>query len=174
VCFQALHSPNVASPSTDNIITFLYDDVANDRSNPFPGKLFNRPTQAGEAGVDVYAGCKKSYTGQDVTPANFLAVLTGSYLTKSVVHWQCDGCSAAQSGGCVVLHWVHRTATAQNQSVTRPLQLCLPTKLNDHRSAGNASAVTGGSGEVLKSGPNSFVFWGFFDHGASGKCTLCL
>ena len=60
-----------------NIITFLYDDVANAQENPFPGKLFNAPTAKGVAGKDVYAGCKIDYKGKDVTPANFEAVLTG-------------------------------------------------------------------------------------------------
>ena len=55
-----------------NIIVMSYDDVANDPSNPIPGKLFNKPD-----GEDVYAGCKIDYRGNDVTPANFLAVLKG-------------------------------------------------------------------------------------------------
>jgi glycosylphosphatidylinositol transamidase (GPIT) subunit GPI8 len=33
----------------ENIITFMYDDVADSDDNPFPGKLFNRPK-----GEDVY------------------------------------------------------------------------------------------------------------------------
>lgn len=102
----AHHAPTVAYPQ---IITLLYDDVANDPANPFPGKLFNKPTTEGNPGVDVYTGCKKSYTGNDVTAANVLAILTG-----------------------------------------------------------NASAVTGGSGEVLKSGPDDHVFVNFVDHGAAG------
>lgn len=61
----------------ENIITMAYDDIANSRSNPFPGKLFNKPTAAGVPGVDVYAGCKIDYTGKDVTPENFQKVLTG-------------------------------------------------------------------------------------------------
>jgi len=55
-----------------NIIVMSYDDVANDPSNPIPGKLFNKPD-----GEDVYAGCKIDYRGDDVTPANFLAILRG-------------------------------------------------------------------------------------------------
>jgi len=61
----------------DNIISFAYDDVANDSSNPYKGKLFNKPTDDGVEGVDVYAGFKIDYTGRDVTPENFMAVLTG-------------------------------------------------------------------------------------------------
>lgn len=45
--------------------------------NPFPGQLFNKPT-ANAPGVDVYEGCKKSYTGQDVTAANLLNILKGN------------------------------------------------------------------------------------------------
>jgi len=55
-----------------------YDDIANNPQNPYPGKLFNKPTQAGTPGVDVYAGCQKDYTGNDVTAQNFLYVLTGN------------------------------------------------------------------------------------------------
>merc|ERR1719453_813359 len=61
----------------ENIIVMAYDDIANSPSNPFPGKLFNKPTAAGTPGKDVYAGCKIDYSGSDVTPDNFAAVLTG-------------------------------------------------------------------------------------------------
>jgi legumain len=60
-----------------NIILMMYDDVANARENPFPGQVFNKPTKAGEPGVDVYKGCKTDYTGKDVNQDTFLGVLTG-------------------------------------------------------------------------------------------------
>ena len=91
----------------------LYDDVANDPENPFPNQLFNWPTDAGEPGYDVYKGLKKSYTGNSVTAANFMAILTG-----------------------------------------------------------NASAITGGSGEVLQSGSDDKVFVNFVDHGGSGLIAM--
>ncbi|EAR86978.1 peptidase C13 family protein (macronuclear) [Tetrahymena thermophila SB210] len=56
----------------ENIIVFLYNDVANNKQNPFKGKLFNQPN-----GQDVYAGCKIDYQGNDVTPKNYMSVLTG-------------------------------------------------------------------------------------------------
>lgn len=62
----------------DQIITMLYDDVATNSRNPFPGQVFNAPTAAGVAGVDVWANVQKDYTGKDVTPENFLAILTGN------------------------------------------------------------------------------------------------
>jgi len=96
-----------------NIITMLYDDVAQDPENPYPGQLFNWPTDAGETGFDVYKGLKKSYTGDSVTASNFMAVLTG-----------------------------------------------------------NASAIVGGSGEVLQSGPDDKVFINFVDHGGSGLVAM--
>ena len=37
----------------ENIITFMYDDVATDPKNPWPGKIFNRL-----GGPDVYNGVK--------------------------------------------------------------------------------------------------------------------
>ena len=38
-------------------ILMMQDDVANDQENPFPGKLFNKPTDKGTPGYDVYDGC---------------------------------------------------------------------------------------------------------------------
>lgn len=46
-------------------------------SNPFPGKLFNKPTPEGTPGVDVYEGCNIDYKGRDVTPENFLNIIKG-------------------------------------------------------------------------------------------------
>ena len=65
----------------DQIIHFAYDDVANSRSNPFPGQIFNKPTAAGTPGADVYAGCKIDYKGKDVTAKNVIAVLEGDEAT---------------------------------------------------------------------------------------------
>ena len=42
----------------ENIVVMMYDDIANSKQNPFPGKIFNRPN-----GPDVYAGVPKDYTG---------------------------------------------------------------------------------------------------------------
>jgi legumain len=61
-----------------NVIVMQYDDIANDPQNPYPGQIFNKPTAAGTPGVDVYAGCKKDYTGAAVTPDMFVAVMTGA------------------------------------------------------------------------------------------------
>ncbi|KAI1701628.1 peptidase c13 family domain-containing protein [Ditylenchus destructor] len=56
----------------ENIVTMMYDDIANNQQNPYPGKLFNSPK-----GKDVYAGVKIDYKGDSVNPKNFLAVLSG-------------------------------------------------------------------------------------------------
>jgi len=66
-----------------NVILFLVDDVANSHENPFKGKLFNKPTANGVPGVDVYEGCKPSYTGKQVNSKNFEAVLTGDSATAT-------------------------------------------------------------------------------------------
>jgi len=60
----------------ENIILMMYDDVATSSSNPFPGKLFNKPDPTGK-GSDVYAGCNIDYRGADVTPEKFMAVIQG-------------------------------------------------------------------------------------------------
>jgi legumain len=51
----------------------LYDDVANNEGNPFSGTLYNTPT-----GENVYKGCKKDYTGKQVTSSHFLNVISGN------------------------------------------------------------------------------------------------
>ncbi|CAD5220311.1 unnamed protein product [Bursaphelenchus xylophilus] len=56
----------------DNIITMVYDDIANDPRNPFPGKIFN----SGDLD-DVYSGIKIDYRGDDVNVANFQKILLG-------------------------------------------------------------------------------------------------
>jgi legumain len=84
---DACHAYQIAKTKgipEDHIIMMAYDDMANNPSNPFPGKLFNKPTAAGEEGVDVYAGCNIDYKGADVTPANFQAVLTGQASGKNL------------------------------------------------------------------------------------------
>ena len=59
-----------------NIIHMAYDDVANNSRNPFPGKLYNHPD-----GENVYDASSLNYTGKQVTPENFLAVLKGDAKT---------------------------------------------------------------------------------------------
>lgn len=56
----------------ENIIVMMYDDVVNSSDNPLKGVLINEPN-----GTNVYEGVQKDYTGKDVTPENFLKVLTG-------------------------------------------------------------------------------------------------
>lgn len=56
----------------------IYDDIATNSRNPFPGEIFNKPTPKGTPGHNVYAGCQMDYTGKDVTAANFMNVLTGN------------------------------------------------------------------------------------------------
>jgi len=77
---DACHAYHVCSKfgiPDERIIMMFYDDIAQSSSNPFKGKIFNKPTAQGTPGVDVYEGCKKDYTGSQVTPANFVKVLTG-------------------------------------------------------------------------------------------------
>ncbi|XP_022540752.2 legumain [Astyanax mexicanus] len=99
--YQILHKNGIPD---EQIVVMMYDDLAQNEENPTPGIVINRPN-----GTDVYKGVVKDYTGDGVTPQNFLAVLKG-----------------------------------------------------------DAASVKGGSGKVLKSGPNDHVFVYFTDHGAPG------
>uniref|UniRef100_J3LZY4 Legumain prodomain domain-containing protein n=1 Tax=Oryza brachyantha TaxID=4533 RepID=J3LZY4_ORYBR len=57
----------------ENIVVFMYDDIAHNILNPRPGIIINHPI-----GGDVYAGVPKDYTGHHVTTENFYAVLLGN------------------------------------------------------------------------------------------------
>ncbi|MCL7044549.1 hypothetical protein MKW94_001580, partial [Papaver nudicaule] len=57
----------------ENIIVFMYDDIAFHESNPRPGVIINNPH-----GEDVYYGVPKDYIGADVNVNNFLNVLLGN------------------------------------------------------------------------------------------------
>lgn len=77
---DACHAYQIAKSNgipESQIILLAYDDIANSKENPFKGQVFNKPTAKGVAGEDVYAGCKISYSGKQVTGANFLKVLSG-------------------------------------------------------------------------------------------------
>ena len=58
-----------------NIIHLAYDDIANSQFNPFPGQLFNAPSDG--PGENVYDASHIDYRGGDVTKATFTKVLTG-------------------------------------------------------------------------------------------------
>ncbi|XP_064622225.1 legumain-like [Lineus longissimus] len=68
--YQILHQNGIPD---ERIVVMMFDDIANNRENPTPGVMINRPN-----GTDVYHGVPKDYTGKDVTPENFLSVLTGN------------------------------------------------------------------------------------------------
>ena len=61
----------------EQVVLIAYDDVANSSQNPYKGKLFNKPTKAGEPGVDVYAGCNIDYKGTKANKDTVLGVLKG-------------------------------------------------------------------------------------------------
>ncbi|KAG6469471.1 hypothetical protein ZIOFF_074188 [Zingiber officinale] len=88
----------------ENIIVFMYDDIAYNENNPRPGIIINQPQ-----GKDVYAGVPKDYVGENANVNNFFAVLLG-----------------------------------------------------------NKSALTGGSGKVIDSGPDDHIFIYYADHGGPG------
>ncbi|KAL1204392.1 Vacuolar-processing enzyme alpha-isozyme [Cardamine amara subsp. amara] len=57
----------------ENIVVFMYDDIAKNEENPRPGVIINSPH-----GEDVYNGVPKDYTGDDVNVDNLFAVLLGN------------------------------------------------------------------------------------------------
>ncbi|KAI3388771.1 hypothetical protein SNEBB_011005 [Seison nebaliae] len=57
----------------ENIIVMMDDDLAHNPQNPTPGIVINHLN-----GSDVYHGVLKDYTGEEVTPDNFLNVIQGN------------------------------------------------------------------------------------------------
>ncbi|KAJ0986572.1 hypothetical protein J5N97_004928 [Dioscorea zingiberensis] len=88
----------------ENIIVFMYDDIAYNKENPRPGTIINQPD-----GSDVYKGVPKDYVGYAVNVLNFYAVLLG-----------------------------------------------------------DKTGLTGGSGKVVDSGPEDYIFIYYTDHGSPG------
>ena len=58
--------------SKNHLILFVYDDIAYDKKNPFPGEVYNRPD-----GPNVYDGVTIDYSDYLVTPENYISVLKG-------------------------------------------------------------------------------------------------
>ncbi|XP_010472621.1 PREDICTED: vacuolar-processing enzyme alpha-isozyme-like [Camelina sativa] len=57
----------------ENIVVFMYDDIAKHEENPRPGVIINSPN-----GEDVYNGVPKDYTGDEVNVDNLFAVILGN------------------------------------------------------------------------------------------------
>ncbi|KAL5554199.1 hypothetical protein UlMin_041600 [Ulmus minor] len=93
-----------AGLNDENIIVFMYDDIAYNENNPRPGIIINKPN-----GEDVYHGVPKDYTGENATANNFYAAVLG-----------------------------------------------------------DKSNLTGGSGKVVNSGPDDYIFIYYTDHGGPG------
>ncbi|XP_060069932.1 legumain-like [Ylistrum balloti] len=56
----------------EQIIVMMYDDIAYNAENPYPGEIINQP-----GGENVYKGVTIDYKGKDVNPKTFLDVLQG-------------------------------------------------------------------------------------------------
>ncbi|KAG8182723.1 hypothetical protein JTE90_026174 [Oedothorax gibbosus] len=67
--YQILKSHGIPD---QRIIVLMKDDLAKNEENPTPGIIINHPN-----GADVYKGVPHDYTGEAVTPENFMAVLRG-------------------------------------------------------------------------------------------------
>ncbi|KAK6045546.1 peptidase C13 family protein [Cooperia oncophora] len=53
---HAYHTLKRHGLADENIIVMMYDDIAHNKQNPYPGKMYNRPH-----GDDIYKGLKIDY-----------------------------------------------------------------------------------------------------------------
>ncbi|KAG9267231.1 legumain-like [Astyanax mexicanus] len=67
--YQIVHKNGIPD---EQVVVMMYDDIAYNTENPYQGNIINEPN-----GPNVYPGVLKDYTGEDVTPENFLAALRG-------------------------------------------------------------------------------------------------
>ncbi|XP_050959169.1 legumain-like [Labeo rohita] len=67
--YQIAHQNGIPD---SQIVVMMYDDIANNKKNPYPGNIINKPN-----GANVYPGVPKDYIRGDVTTGNFLAALRG-------------------------------------------------------------------------------------------------
>jgi len=67
--YQILHKNGIPD---SNIVVMMYDDLAQNTQNPTKGIIVNHVN-----GPDVYHGVPKDYTGDTVTPKNFINILLG-------------------------------------------------------------------------------------------------
>jgi len=72
---------------------FNYDDAAHSsyQHADFKGKLFNKSTPKGEAGVDVYEGCNIDFKGKTVTAENLMSVMKGDPVANNSKTLKSDG-----------------------------------------------------------------------------------
>lgn len=76
--YKAYQLAHQAGIPDEHIITFFEDDIANNRQNPFPGKVFNELYQSGGQNIDVYEGVVKDYISKDASVKNLVNVLSGN------------------------------------------------------------------------------------------------
>ncbi|XDV30016.1 hypothetical protein PO909_033023 [Leuciscus waleckii] len=71
--------PNEPIPD-EQIVVMMYDDIARNPINPCNGEIVSVVDKS-----NVYSGVPIDYTGEDVTPENFLAALRGDTITGKKV-----------------------------------------------------------------------------------------
>ncbi|CAJ0952976.1 unnamed protein product [Ranitomeya imitator] len=172
----------------EQIVVMMYDDIADNEENPTKGIIINRPN-----GSDVYAGVPKDYTGEDVTPANFLAVLKGD---SKAVKGKGSGkviqryrhtkrrCSDTDNDPdrCSVAVWSLESCHTDSSPATNDPEV--PGIQGKHRVTKLRAALSNpmftlvtivkpeqrspAPGTDSGSGPNDHVFVYFTDHGAPG------
>lgn len=116
----------------ENIVVFMYDDIAFNEENPRPGVIINSPH-----GNDVYKGVPK------------VCWLTLGYPIL---------CFQFELYRLIIWTLLWQDYVGEDVTVDNFFAAIL----------GNKSALTGGSGKVVDSGPNDHIFIYYSDHGGPG------
>lgn len=124
----------------ENIIVLMYDDIAHNSENPTPGIIINKPN-----GPDVYAGVPK---------VAFLFLT--NYISNRSFEKPYENQEKYVKEIMDVIYFQDYTKSHTNAKNLYAVLL------------GNKTALTGGSGKVVKSGPNDNIFVYYADHGSPG------
>jgi len=72
---HAYHVLTTRGVSPSNIVTFMYDDLAQNTDNPVPGAIYNVATGK-KPGTNLYKNLKIDYNLGNVTAANIISAMT--------------------------------------------------------------------------------------------------
>ncbi|KAA3672006.1 legumain [Paragonimus westermani] len=131
----------------ENIITFMYDDIARNEFNPFQGEIYNDYEHK-----DVYAGVEIDYKGEEVTPEMFMRVMKADSELNA-------------TGKKVLKRYV---AIRRRRRYQKLSEFNWSAFLSPKSPPSESEHIHNIVSFVIHSGPDDNVFVYFTDHGAEG------
>eukprot|EP00795_Rhopilema_esculentum_P002636 gene2636-835_t len=158
--YQILHKHGVPD---ENIVVMMYDDLAENYENPTKGIIINQPN-----GPDVYKGVPKDYTGHWIMYSGPHPLMGAATLSTMGRLYYLRNFQTSLEKVANKHFFLEDTRNQKDKIFLIVLKDVTPANfLNILK--GNKEAMSGiGSGKVIESGPDDYVFVNFADHGAPG------